>query len=272
MTFPQAPSPNAPFEGSTLERPRPGGVRVVLVSLAISAVLHFLAIVFYAVFMGRMAAPTAVAVRPGPVVRPEGMQVLRISELPAPPSGNVERPQEPETRQPQSEPAPTNPLPSQPSAGRSEPATPLPSAAERLRPPEHGDPRIWRPVAPELTKVTPEERARLRLYARLEQLADSMLTAEERERRARDWTYTDDQGNRWGVADGKIYLGKVALPLPFNFSGPPTVERSELQWELGDVARGAVDAGVRDSWRERAEAIRRRKDAERADSSGGGGG
>lgn len=271
MTSPPSASPKTPSDARTFQRPRPGGARVIVLSLAASILLHALAVVLYMVFIGRMGPPTEVAAPPGPAVRPQGVEVVRIAEIPAPASEEVEEPETPETPEPAA-PEPAAPEPG-PEGGEEAPTEErVPSVAERLRPPERGDPRIWRPVNPALTELTPEQRARLRVYARIQQLADSLLTEEERARAARDWTYTDEEGNRWGLADGKIYLGETVIPFPFNFSGPPSVEGGQLQWEWDDTQRGAQDAAVYDSWEERSEAIRERRDAERADTSGTGGG
>lgn len=263
---PSSPS-NPSDESRAYDRPRPGGARVLLVSLAVSVALHVLAVVIYTLLLGEGAPVVEVATPPGDVVRPQGVEVVEIAELPEPEPEAVEEPEEPEPEPeaPQPQPAPA-PEVSEPATD--EPEAPVRSAAERLRPPDEGDARIWRPVDPSLTELTDEQRARIRVYARLESLADSLLTEEERARAARDWTYRDDQGNRWGVADGKIYLGDMSLPFPFSFSAPPTAEAGQRQWEWDDARRGARDALVEESREERAEAIRERMDAERERTEG----
>ena len=268
---PSGPSKSSP-QDRTRGRPRPDGARVLVLSLLVSVLLHVLAVVAYMVVIGPMGAPTPTATPPGPAVRPQGLEVVRLSELPPPARQDVDEPEEPRPSTSQAEPEPGPPEEGAETGEATPEEGPRRSVAERLRPPETGDPRIWRPVNPALTELTPEQRARLRVYARLQQLADSLLTEEERARAARDWTYTDDEGNRWGVADGKIYLGETVIPFPFNFAGPPTVEDGQLRWEWSDIQRGAVDQSVHETWEERSEAIRERRDAERADTSGTGGG
>lgn len=264
MTSTPSHPPSTSTDSRAYERSRPGGARVLLLSLLASVALHALAVVVYTLLVGQPGPGAATPPPAGPAVRPQGVEVVQLTESPEAPRPELEEPEEPEAEPetPVPEPEP-GPVISEPGPEAAEPAAPLRSAAERLRPPESGDARIWRPVAPSLTELTDEQRARIRVYARLEELADSLLGEEERARAARDWTYRDDQGNRWGVADGKIYLGDVSIPFPFSFSAPPTAEAGQLQWEWSDARRGAQNAFVDESREERAEAIRERMDAER---------
>ena len=55
---------------------------------------------------------------------------------------------------------------------------------------------------------------RLRFLARLEVLNDSAAAAAEAAAEATDWTYTDEEGRRWGISPGKLHLGDLTLPLP----------------------------------------------------------
>lgn len=272
---PESPSgtTDTPRSGVPTDRPRPGGPRVVVVSLCASVLLHGLAAVLLVVLGGRADRPPRLAAPPAQSP-PEGIEVVRLPETAARLESVPEEPREPETQSPPEDP---QPVPS----GTDEPEEPageesaegVPTAAERLRPPSTGtgDARIWRPVAPERTALSAEERARLRVYGRLENLADSLLTEEERARAAREWTYTDEDGKQWGVTPGKIHLGGITVPLPFSFSRPPSAEDAATSWEWGDVRRGAGAARVWESWDERSEAIRERKNAERADTSRTGG-
>ena len=80
-----------------------------------------------------------------------------------------------------------------------------------------------------------------------------------------DWTYTDDDGKRWGVSPGRIHLGDITLPLPFGF-GTAVGKRDEvndLLWQWDELYRQGVRAEVAETWRDRAEAIRMRRDRER---------
>ena len=143
------------------------------------------------------------------------------------------------------------------------------TAAERLRP-FLNNPEVWRPIDPELLDLTLEERARFEMAAVLDLWIDSITTAEAARVAAMDWTYTDADGGRWGFSPGKIHLGDITLPLPFNFGPNPSRinELRERDWEWMEIERGAVAAAVEQSWRERRRAIRARMDAERAAARG----
>ena len=108
---------------------------------------------------------------------------------------------------------------------------------------------------------------RLTLAGRLEEWADSVAAALAVENALTDWTTTDANGGRWGVSPGKIHLGDITLPMPFYFGGNSwqREQAARRAWEDQDILNGAASAAARASWRERAEAIRRRKDRERRD-------
>jgi hypothetical protein len=76
---------------------------------------------------------------------------------------------------------------------------------------------------------------------------------------------TDDQGNRWGVSEGKLHLGSLTLPLPVTFgSNWWQRERSERRaWEDADILNNLNSQAARASWGERAKAIRERKERQR---------
>ena len=68
------------------------------------------------------------------------------------------------------------------------------------------------------------------------------------------------------MSPGKLHLGDLTLPLPFAF-GTPVGKRDEANrrvWEWEEIQRGAAAAAARESWKERAQAIRERRDRERA--------
>ena len=94
-----------------------------------------------------------------------------------------------------------------------------------------------------------------------------IAAAQAAEARLTDWTYTDSEGKRWGVADGKIYLGDVVLPGTHLF-GVPVGKRDEVaqrKWQWDEIMRQTARFDVEESWAERQDAIRERRDRERAE-------
>lgn len=139
------------------------------------------------------------------------------------------------------------------------------NAADRLRP-NLVDARLWAAPPPEFFELSLEQREELLLSNRIVAWYDSVSIARAAEDRLTDWTFTDSNGGRWGVADGKIYLGDVALPLPLSFGTP--VGRRDIQarrvWEFEEIERQSQRYLIEQTWKERAEAIRARRDRERA--------
>jgi hypothetical protein len=122
---------------------------------------------------------------------------------------------------------------------------------------------------PELFELTDAEKMQLELAGRLEEWTDSVAEIVAAELALTDWTTTDAQGRRWGVSPGQLHLGDVTLPLPFYFSGNSwqREQASRRAWEDQDILTGANAQAVRSSWRERAEAIRRRRDRDRGEDA-----
>ncbi|MDX1566936.1 MAG: hypothetical protein R3223_03985 [Longimicrobiales bacterium] len=258
-------------------------------SLVLSALLHLLVVLLLPTFQVETPGPASEADDDGEP-RDRGVEIVELTEVPGDDPGPLIRPAPPEDPE---EPAEEEVEEEAPEEAPVEPtedgdAGEGPTVAERLRTPTTGDARLWRPVDPDLTELTPDERALIGIYIRLQAMSDSVVAAEERERQAREWVFTDDEGRRWGISPGTIYFGEDSIQVPlldrFQLSGPPTVEEAARQWELNDIRRAADVARVRDAWDERRDAIRERVDAEReearsreaedtqpADSTGSGG-
>ncbi len=242
--------------------------RAFWISLGLSGALHLLAIALYPNLHLRI--PEA-GYRPGGAATfatPQGTELVNLREL-APTDPEALRP---ELREPEPEKPPVLDAPGAGGKPPMEPASPGEGAAgasprtnaELLRPGD-GDLRIWAPIDPERYQPSLEELMEMGLLWELEAFADSAALADEMARRALDWTYKDAEGRRWGVSPGKLHLGDLTLPLPFGF-GPPPEGREKIQgrvWEWEEIQRGVGSAAVRESWKERNEAIRRRKEAER---------
>jgi len=253
------PAPEAP---SGSQGPDRGGYRKAYwISLGVSAVLHLIAIVFYTSLMREIPAGLFTVGGDASPPNPEGMELVNLQELPEDDIMEIIPPEEPE---PEEAPAPSpviTPRAGVPGDPGEATDTRVPvSAAERLRPQE-GDLRLWAPPDPELNVLSREEVMRLQLLAALESMADSAAMAEEIARRAKDWTYTDGDGKRWGVSPGKIHLGDVTLPMPFSFGAKG--EDVQRIWEWDQIDQSAARGSVMQSWKDRDEAIRARMNAER---------
>jgi hypothetical protein len=247
------------------------------IAFGVSVVVHVVAIVLYpSFFSGIPAADSEYGGFLQPLI-PPGTELVNLVELPPDPEQDPMPPEE----EPDPE-IPIIPVQIRPTgieaAPGLEPPTegPLgPTAAERICP-KPGDLRYWAPVAPERTALSREEVMRLQLAAELEAMNDSAAMAAELERRATDWTYTDEEGKRWGVSPGKIHLGDLTLPMPFGF-GMSAHDRERAQdrlWAWEEIERGAVTGELLRTWKDRDKAIRERMNAERKPDTtrtGGGG-
>lgn len=235
------------------------------VSLILSAVVHAL------VLGARVRGPPAPTVPPIPAgpraTTSRGMRAVRI----APPSATAVpgsapiRVEEPDlTGSPSSgrdRPIPTDAAEAPPDHGPTTPSSPL----ERLRP-HAGDPRLWgeRRARPDASAGTIQLLREIDAY---HALRVGVPTVD-------DWTYAtwvgnDDVGGRWGAAPGVIFLGGTAIPICREGAdasdcgfGLPPIRREEYRRRL----RALVEIGRQRAWgeiRDRADSIRRRRNAER---------
>jgi hypothetical protein len=251
------------------------------VSLAISVAIHAAVVLYYGLFSQGFLIPAAGVTSLSSEASPiQGTRIIRLQvqeESQARPSDPVTTapPVEPEEQEPARQAEPRA-LVGLPEPGEAEVVEVEPSGitnADRLRTPEEGDSLIWAFVDPDRGALTDAERYQLSLWWRLAAWYDSLGAIEEAQRRALDWTFTDDSGGKWGVSPGRIHLGSITLPLPDFFSIPPTqretVGRRIEEWE--EINAAARTNAVWDSWKDRARAIRERKDRERADTTRSGG-
>ncbi|HET9948580.1 MAG TPA: hypothetical protein VFQ22_06640 [Longimicrobiales bacterium] len=250
--------------------PRP----VVRAAFAFSIILHLVALWLYgdwarlpAMLWGDGGASVSVAQG----ARARGMQVLNLEETDGAVEPDLER-ERPRT------PILTLPQESAPSVSGEELSSsdysfgsdeapsveltrPGVTAAERLRP-RPSDRRLWAPLPSALSELTFEQREELAVAGRLEEWYDSIAAAEAERSAFTDWTFADAEGNRWGVADGRLHLGSFSIPFPFTFQPPPG-QREYLQ-QYNEIARQGAQGQIRQTVRDRMEAIRARRDAERA--------
>jgi hypothetical protein len=135
------------------------------------------------------------------------------------------------------------------------------TSAERLQP-GFRDRRLWAPLPEEFRTLTPEQREEILIANRFQAWNDSAAAAAAADAAMRDWTFTDGDGDRWGISDGQIHLGDLTLPFPFTVGGS-AAQRDYLR-SFDEMARQGATALIQQSVRERQEAIRARRDAERA--------
>lgn len=255
---------SSPEKGPSRQDPRARYRGAFRTSFLISAILHLVAIYFYPHVLDSIPQGVMPRGEASQSYTAGGTELVNLEEVPTPddPENPVQELEEAVEETAPTEgrgvfPAgdPTDSLPDVTVGGR--------SAADRLRP-RAGDLRLWAPIDPDLTALTDEQIMRLRLIAELEARGDSAAANAERARAALDWTHTDEQGRKWGVSPGKLHLGDITLPLP-GFSASPWVREAnqDRYWEWDDIDRGAARALAEQTLKERAEAIRRRKDRER---------
>jgi hypothetical protein len=232
--------------------------------LGLSAVIHLLALALYprAAEMSMPSGP--------PIFVPttasrglEGMTVIELLEVDD--AAETITPLDPEVVRPVQGPTVRPGAPDVSDPVGTGLVAPGPTAAEQLRP-NLQDPRLWAPLNRAFADLTTEQRLELEMAGRIEEWQDSMAAAIAAEQALTDWTTTDAQGRKWGVSPGKIHLGDVTLPLPFSF-GTPIGQRDAARragWEWAEIERGKATGELRDSWKDRAKAIRERRDRERA--------
>lgn len=233
------------------------------VGIAISAALHLAALAVYPQLQRLSRVQPHPGLPPSSTAPAGGMVVVDI--VPVDALDDPERPPTPVELRAVQGPAVRSGAPDLREGPGAVLVAPGPTAAERLRP-RLEDPRLWAALDRALADLTLEQRLNLELQGRIAEWQDSLALAEEALRRGTDWTTTDGQGRRWGVSEGQLHLGDVTLPLPFAF-GTPVGKRDEVNrraWEWQEITRGAAGGEVRDSWKDRAQAIRERRDRERA--------
>jgi hypothetical protein len=263
---PRRPPPAPPPPPS---RPRPRPRRVLLGAFGASALIHLLAVLFYPLFVRREGVPPPGPVSPTVAPRLQGIEVVRMREVmevadPEPSPVQPAPAAVPPAAQPRVDPAPQPPGVEAPAAPA--PAGPAPdprTAAERLRP-RVTNPRFWT-LSPEATALTLEQILGLDLIWAIVELNDSTAIAAAAARSLTDWTYTDAGGKRWGVADGKLFLGDFSIPVPFAFGDPlsPGSAAAQRAWMDAEINRAAGSAAARANMTERIRAIRERAERER---------
>lgn len=242
-------------------RARRRGERLGIVTgLIVSGLAHLLLFVLYPFFTAPFPRQGFVPLPPS-VPEPDGIQVVQIVETVTPETGEPADPIEIESV--------VDPVESVETPDFDEVVDVelqrYRSAAERLRPGQ-GDPRLWQPIDPSVAEPSPEHLLETLLALAIRASNDSLAAALEEARAATDWTRTDSDGKKWGVSPGKIHLGDITIPLPFGFGPPPDYsgDRAEMAFRMADIERAASTAIVRRTWKERREAMKKRREELRA--------
>ncbi len=273
MTPPSGP----PVTSNPFYRRDPGGHRVAWSSVGVSVLIHVLVLGVAAFGVTRPLPANDPVMRP---IRPlrevvEIVMVLDMPVLPEEPEDDDEEEEEEALRAlPQVNVNPQGVVVESPNLGRETgieitlprvtgPGSLGETPAERLQPALR-DGRIWAPLPPEALELTPEQREELLIAGRLGAWNDSIAAVAAAAAAWRDWTVTDGDGDRWGVADGRLYLGDFAIPFPMTFSGS-SADREYLR-DFAEMQRQGQTAVIQQSVRERMEAIRARRDRERAEA------
>jgi hypothetical protein len=228
-------------------------------AFTVSAAVHVFFIAIYPRFFGSLE-PTAGAFVPRfqSAATADALEVINVVEVDVPPE--VERPYEPQFEPVERRTASVS-APDPTAAPVVDFARPGITAAERLRP-NVQDRRLWAPIPEQYTQLTLAQREELLLAGRLAEWYDSLQAAQAAEAAWTDWTFTDGDGKRWGISEGQLHLGGLTLPLP-TFAAAPGAAR-ERAWQLGELARQQNSMAVQQTVKERMEAIRARRDRERA--------
>lgn len=255
--------------------PRRHPARVRAITLVASVAIHLLVFYLPSSFDAPVGSPDAFSTSATAPLA--GIEIVNLIE-----SDAVASPEEPDVSLQTATSTPTVSLPGAPGDDleprvRIEAPDPGPTAAERLRPATRTE-ELWIPLTVEATTLSDQELIHNLVYRRLAEFNDSMAVRAARAARGTDWTYTDDEGNRWGVSPGQLHLGSITIPLPFSFGTPGGASGDRLDQLLmeREIQRAAGLLETDRTIRERAAAIKARIDEERArrgvrpDSVGGG--
>ena len=135
--------------------------------------------------------------------------------------------------------------------------------------PSYGDPRVWAPTGPTYyAPKTQAERLDSAISTRVFAHNDSMALYNSGKQPG-DWTF-EKNGQKYGMDQQKIYLGKFALPtallalLPLNVQGNPARYQNDRMKESQrqEIYLNAQRAMDNDEFKDAVKQIRERKDRE----------
>ncbi len=268
------PTPSDPEDRHALE-PRSRDRRPWLWGWGLSLLAHLVLLILYS----GVAGPPSFRVAPSGEGPPE-MDGMELVNLVATSDEDLPRPDEPEEEDEDRIPVPVPVAGEQPAGEQPSDETPVVDpgetetrgrrAVDELRV-QQQDERLWTPLDEEFTRVSAERFLESDLAWQLGLWQDSVAMEAARAAAATDWTWTDDNGDRWGVSPGQLHLGSITLPFPFSFgTNPGRFDEMQMRSYIdGEIARGAATYVIQEGWRERAAAIRRRADRERNEAQEG---
>lgn len=248
--------------------------RVLLWSLLLSAAAHLVILLVSPLFIG-VGVPPGTTAAGDPAAEPVAMGMRAI----VPVASDGAEPEEPVRA---AQPAERSPEASRERATPERSPRPAPAAAggaaagtetgrrtvsEALRP-GYSDGRLWvNPRALRLERAPSRQQAYMEhLHARIEAMNDSIYGRGP----DTDWTYTDDEGRRWGISEEGVHLGGITIPrqlLPIPHTGT-----NQEQEENRERARQREEIIRQEAERVREEAAEEsRRAAERRRRDGGGG-
>lgn len=240
-----------------------------MVGLAISAVLHLVAIALVSHWLipapdSARRPPSATIVEP-----PRGMRALNVS---IEPEQGIPALPEPEDSEPRDEPEERDdPEEREPPVVATAETTTDSLLADSITAADRlavrvVDPRLWEPMIL-IPRAPTLEDVEARIGAAVELLSDSALAEADAAMRARDWTVQGAEGEKWGISPGKLHLGSITLPLPIWFPVDPDALAAEAQWY--ELDQQLERTRILESFEERVRAIRERRERERAESKKG---
>ena len=254
----QAGAQDPPLDRTGPERRGLASRGVVRTAFAISAAAHVVFILMYPSLFPRLDPSESTFRIVVGAPDPSGIEVMEIVEIDV--IVEVERPDDPEL-----EPAEVREVsvaaPGIVDGPVVDFARPGITAVERLSP-NVRDRRLWAPLPPQFRELSLQQREELALSGRLAEWFDSVSVVAAAEAAWTDWTFTDDEGNRWGISQGQLHLGGLTLPLPSFGPAPGAARERALQWD--EITRQGAQVAIQQTVRERMEAIRIRRDRERA--------
>lgn len=236
--------------------------RILFWSFIASLVVHVVILVFSPAFM-RVGEPPGDAAEPDRFAREALRMVVPVTsdEADDPSEGGAASETQPVARTTTRQASPA--IVPRARAGTTDEQA-VPDAAEPEQAPSGGglqlgprDPRLW--VTPRETPLPQSDRERYmeHLQARIDALNDSVMSDSERQRRLRDWTFTDSEGRRWGLSPEGLHLGGVTIPPQLVPLPAPTGDNQRLERD-------------REAQRQRDEIQRQEEARERRRREGGG--